>query len=137
MLRFLIAGLLGCVLASCTIPGAVAPLQFGDLQSARAACNARYPARIGNYLPHASCVNEAVETFAIPSARYPDLVRLQEEVRSALSARIDRRTISPRAGERRMAEADRLINQAERDRDRLDETEANRRVAAIQAMMAR
>ena len=76
------------------------------LQTARDGCNLQYPMRVGNYLPHAHCVNAAIETYALPNARYPDLIRLQAQVRASLSEKIDRRRITVQAGERRMAEAD-------------------------------
>jgi len=84
----------------------VAPPIGGDLKTARDACNLQYPMRVGNYLPHAHCVNAAIETYALPNARYPDLIRLQAQVRASLSEKIDRRRITVQAGERRMAEAD-------------------------------
>jgi hypothetical protein len=120
-----------CVLAA----GCVLPPLTGDLKSAREACNRDYPRRIGNYLPHARCVNAAIEAYALPTARHPDLVRLQEEVRASLSDRIDRRRVSVAAGERRMAEVDRLVAAAERERDASDEKAANRRVAAIEQIL--
>ena len=109
---------------------------FGeDLGAARQACNQEYPRKIGNYLPHATCVNDAVERLAIPTARYPDLIRLQENARASLSAKIDRRTISVRTGERKMARADALVVQAEHDRDIGDEAGAHRRIAAINSIL--
>ena len=116
--------------AGCALP----PLT-GDLKSAREACNRDYPRRIGNYLPHAQCVNAAIEAYALPTARHPDLVRIQEEVRASLSDRIDRRRLSVSAGERRMAEADRLVTMAERERDAGNNDAAARRVAAIEEML--
>ena len=107
----------------------------GDLQSARAACNESYPKRVGNYLPHARCVNAAIETYAVPSAKNPDLMRLQAEVREALSERIDRHRLSVQAGERRMADADRLIAEAEQERAAGNETAAARHVSAIERML--
>ena len=107
----------------------------GDLQSAREACNRAYPPRIGNYRPHADCVNAAVERYAMPTSPYPDLIRLQEEVRSALSDKVDRRRIGVRDGERRMAEADRLITAAERDRDAGNNAAAARRVTTVEGML--
>ena len=115
--------------------GCVLPPLTGDLKSAREACNRDYPRRIGNYLPHARCVNAAIEAYALPTARHPDLVRLQEEVRASLSDRIDRRRVSVTAGERRMAEVDRLVAAAERERDASNEKAANRRVAAIEQIL--
>jgi hypothetical protein len=115
--------------------GCVGPPLTGDLKSAREACHRDYPRRIGNYLPHAHCVNAAIEAYALPTARHPDLVRIQEEVRASLSDKIDRRRLSVSAGERRMAEADRLVAAAERERDAGNNAAAARRVAAIEEML--
>jgi hypothetical protein len=117
------------------IAGCALPPLTGDLKSAREACNRDHPRRIGNYLPHAHCVNAAIEAYALPTARHPDLVRMQEEVRVSLSDRIDRRRLSVSAGERRMAEADRLVAAAERERDAGNNAAAARRVAAIEEML--
>jgi hypothetical protein len=125
--------------ATCAALGACVPLPGGalpgDLQSARLGCNAQYPRRVGNYLPHALCVNEAVERYAMPTARYPDLVRRQEQARAILSERLDRRQISLKTGERRMREADSLVVAAERDRDAGKEAAARRRVAEIETLL--
>ena len=118
------------IVAGCALP----PLT-GDLRSAREACNRDYPRRVGNYLPHAHCVNAAVDTYALPGARHPDLVRLQEEVRASLSDKIDRRRLNVSAGERRMAEADRLVAAAERERDAGNNAAAAKRVAAIEELL--
>lgn len=107
----------------------------GDLRSAREACNRAYPRRVGNYLPHAQCVNAAVERYALPTASHPDLIRLQGGVRAALSKKVDRRQLSVSAAERRMAEADRLVAVAERERDAGNDVTAARRVAAIEEML--
>ena len=107
----------------------------GDLQSAREACNREHPRRIGNYLPHADCVNAAVERYALPTARYPDLIRLQAEIRASLSEKIDHRRLSVQAGERRMADADRLVAAAQHDREAGNEKAASRRIAAIEQML--
>jgi hypothetical protein len=69
--KMTIAGLLIGLLAGCV----VAPPVTGDLKTARDACNRNYPVRIGNYLPHAHCVNAAIETYALSAARYPDQAR--------------------------------------------------------------
>ncbi|SRR6266481_247760 len=121
----LCALVVGCVLA---------PLP-GDLRSAREACDREYPRRVGNYLPHAQCVNAAVERYALPTAIHPDLIRLQEGVRATLSAKVDRRQISVSAAERHMAEADRLIAAAERERSAGNDSAAARRVASIEEML--
>jgi hypothetical protein len=119
-----------CALVVGCVP---APLP-GDLRSAREVCNREYPRRVGNYLPHAQCVNAAVERYALPTASHPDLIRLQKGVRAALSDKVDRRQISVSAGERRMAEADRLVAVAGRERDAGKDAAAARRVAAIEEM---
>jgi len=128
------AALLCAAVAGCG-PGFLPPPPFGDLASARQACNAQYPPVVGNYARHAACVNEAVEAYALPTARYPDLIRLQEAVRSALSDRIDRRRLAVAAGLRQMAQTDRLIEEIERERERGDEVGANRRLARLHAML--
>jgi hypothetical protein len=122
------------ILCALAVSCAPAPLP-GDLRSARETCDREYPRRVGNYLPHAQCVNAAVERYALPTVSYPDLIRLQERVRAALSDKIDRRQISVSAGERRMAEADRLVAVAERERDAGNDAAAVRRVAAIEEML--
>ena len=129
-IKVALIGAVCSLLASCALP----PLT-GDLKSAREACNRDYPRRIGNYLPHAHCVNAAIEAYALPGARHSDLVRLQEEVRASLSDRIDRRRLSVTAGERRMGEADRLVAAAERERDAGNNAAAAKRVAAIEEML--
>jgi hypothetical protein len=123
------------LLSACVGPYGTGPFGAGDLQSARAACNQAYPRRIGNYLPHAHCVNAAVEAHALPAARYPDLIRLQEEVRTTLSEKVDRRRLSVRDGERQMAEADKLVTEAEHERDAQHPAAASRRIATVEAML--
>ena len=139
MRRTLAIGLLCGGLAACAVPSPFAvptlPTPPGDLAADRQACNQQYPPRLGNYLPHAQCVNAAVERDAIPFARYPDLVRLQEQLRVKYSARIDQGTISPREGERKMTEADELVNAAIQDRDSGRQGVADHRVDRLQAML--
>ncbi len=48
---------------------------------------------------------------------------------------VDRRRIGVRDGERRMAEADRLITAAERDRDAGNTAAAARRLATVEGML--
>jgi hypothetical protein len=122
--------------ASYQPPPAAVPPAHDDLKAARQACNTTYPAQIGNYLAHANCVNEAVERYGLKSSRYPDLVRLQEQVRSQLSARIDQRTISARDGEQQMVEADRAITAAQRERDAAHQDAADQHVARVEAMLS-
>jgi len=93
------------------------------------------PARVGNYLAHTMCVNAAIDRYALPTAPHPDLVRLQENIRIALSAKVDRRTLTPQVGEGRMKEADALIGQVEQDRQIGNETAANRRLLRLNAML--
>jgi hypothetical protein len=122
------------LLTACAPESAVPPAS-GDLKSARVACNEQYPRRVGSYLPHAQCVNGAIERFAIPTAHYPDLVRLQGRIRERLSERIDKKLITAASGERRMREADTLVAQAERDRDAGHEDAASRKTAALEMML--
>ena len=130
----LCAGLAGCAVPSpFAVPNLGAPP--GDLATDRQACNKQFPERIGNYLPHAECVNAAVERDAIPLSRHPDLVRLQERLRVKYSGDIDRGVLSPREGQRRMAEADELVNAAMRDRDTGRREVADRRVDRLQTML--
>jgi hypothetical protein len=122
-------------LGACAMPGGPALGPPGDLSADRQACNKAYPPHVGNYLPHAQCVNEAVERDAIPFAHYPDLVRLQEQLRVKYSAQIDRRALSPREGERKMIEADELVNAAIHDRDTGRREVADHRVDRLQTML--
>jgi hypothetical protein len=133
-MAILCAGLAGCAVPSpFAVPNLGAPP--GDLAADRQACNKQFPERIGNYLPHAECVNAAVERDAIPLSRYPDIVRLQERLRVKYSGDIDRGVLSPREGQRRMAEADELVNAATRDRDNGRREVADRRVDRLQTML--
>lgn len=117
-------------------PRPVAPTASrDDLQTARAACNKNFPPGIGNYLPHANCVNDAVDRYALAHSRYPDLVRLQEQVRSQISARIDQKTISAKDGEQQMAEADRAISAAQHERDASHGDAADQHIARVEAML--
>ena len=133
MRRALAIGLLCGGLAACAVP--VIPATPGNLSADRQACNEAYPPHVGNYLPHADCVNQAVERDAIPFARYPDLVRLQERLRTKYSAMIDRRALSPREGEHKMVEADEMVTAAMRDRDTGRREVADHRVDRLQAML--
>ena len=139
MRRLLAVGLLCGGLGACAVPSPFAVPGLGtapgDLAAERRACNEMYPPRVGNYLAHAQCVNAAVERDAIPYARYPDLVRLQEQLRVKYSALIDRGAISPREGQRNMTEADELINAAMRDRDTGRANVADHRVDRLEAML--
>jgi hypothetical protein len=147
MRRTLIIGMICGGLAGCLAPVArpifgpppppqlTAPAPPGDLRSARLACNTAYPAQIGNYLAHAQCVNQAIENYALPSARYSDLVQLQEQLRAKFSAQIDNGTLTPKAGEQQMAEVDNLVTVAEHDRDSGQPGAADQRVVRLQALL--
>ena len=139
MRRALAVGLLCGGLAACSVPSPFAIPTFpnppGDLSADRQACNQQYPPRLGNYGPHAQCVNAAVERDAIPFARYPDIVRLQEQLRLKYSTQIDQQAISAREGERKMATADELVNAAIHERDTGRQQVADHRVERLQAML--
>ena len=134
-------GIMCAALAGCSVPspfqGMVPgiPSPPGDLAADRAVCNKEYPPRIGNYLPHTECVNAAIERDAIPLARYPDLIRLQEQLRVKYSAAIDRGALSPQVGERKMREADELVDETIRDRDRGRDQVAKHRLAALESLL--
>jgi hypothetical protein len=131
--RFPAIGLLYAGLISCAIPTPMP--QPGDLRVDRLACNNAYPPRVGNYLPHAECVNAAIERDAIPFERYPDLVRLQERLRRKYSAQIDGGALSATAGERKMAEVDKTVTTAEHDRDTGRAGAADQRLDHLEAML--
>jgi hypothetical protein len=139
MRREVLIGLMCDGLAACMapIPGPMArpPVAGSDLPSARLACNQTYPPRIGNYAAHAECVNAAVERFAVPGARYPDLMRLQEDARVRISRRIDSGAISPHDGETRMTRVDDAIDAAGRERDMSRPAEANEQIARVEAIL--
>jgi hypothetical protein len=113
------------------VPGAPA----FDLQSARRACNDTYPPKLGNYLPHAQCVNAAVERYALATEPHPDLLRVQENARVVLSEQVDAGTLSVQAGERKMAQADSLIADARRQRDAGNVAAAEQKVAQIGGLL--
>jgi hypothetical protein len=131
MRQKLAIGLLCVGLVSCAMP--MPPP--GDLSADRRACNNAYPPRVGNYLPHAECVNAAVERDAIPFARYPDLVRLQEQLRRKYSAQIDGGVLTAKVGVRKMAQVDNTVTAAEHDRDTGRAVAADQRRDRIEAML--
>src|SRR5271167_395776 len=69
VVKIAIMSILCALVAGCALEP---PPLRGDLHSAREACNREYPRRVGNYLPHAQCVNAAVERYALPTASHPD-----------------------------------------------------------------
>ena len=145
----LVGGLLCTGLAACAIapPAPISttasvslakPMQAassGDLAAERQACNTAYPPKIGNYLPHAECVNAAVERWALPYSPYPDLVRLQEELRINYSTQIDNGSITPQTGETKMAKADELIAGAITERDAGRSEVADNQVARLETIL--
>jgi hypothetical protein len=129
-------GLTGCEVPSPfqgMVPGL--PTPPGNLAADREACNKQFPQHIGNYLPHAQCVNAAIERDSIPFARYPDLVRLQEQLRVKYSAETDNGTLSPQAAEHNMRLADEIVSAAMHDRDIGRQTVADHRVYGLQALL--
>lgn len=104
------------------------------LAEARTACDVRFPEKIGNYVAHAHCVNVAVEEFAVQTARYPDLLRFQEQIRVRLSEQIDQGKISPQEGAAQMGQADRLIDEVAARRDASDGDGAQRKLAVLEFM---
>jgi hypothetical protein len=86
-------------------------------------------------LPHAECVNAAIERDAIPFERYPDLVRLQEQLRRKYSAQIDGGVLTAKAGAHKMAEVDNMVTAAEHDRDIGRAVAAGQRLDRIEAML--
>jgi len=140
MRRELAAVLLCSGLGACVTPPAAAPplaatAHRHTLETARLACNRKYPPQVGNFALHAKCVNAAVDRYALPGARYPDLLRLQEQVRSRLSSQIDGGAISREDGAQRMDEADKAIGEAERERSAARPDAAADQVARVQAML--
>jgi len=138
MRRILATALMCGGLAACAMPGPFSGAGFGppgDLRADRQACNQTYPERIGNYAAHAACVNAAVERDAIATARYPDLVRLQERLRTKYSAEIDSRVISPGVGERKMREVDDMVAATTRERDAGRVQAADNRTGRPEAML--
>jgi hypothetical protein len=141
MFALLCSGLAACDIAppAPTLPSAqlfsTPPASSGDLAADRLACNTAYPPKIGNYLPHAECVNAAVDCDALPNARYPDLVRLQEELRINYSEQIDNGSITPQTGETKMAKADELIAGAITERDAGRSAVADNQIVGLQTAL--
>jgi hypothetical protein len=134
----LCAALTGCELPSpfqYKVPDLAAVAPPGDFAADRAKCDQQFPPRVGSYLAHAQCVNTAVEKDAVPFARYLDLVKLQEQLRIKYAALIDQGALSPPEGERKITEADELVDAAIHDRDVGRQAVADRRVDRLQAML--
>jgi len=135
MRRIMLTAVICGGLAACMAPPPPFGAPTGNLPGARLACNQRYPAKIGNYLPHAQCVNAAIESFALPGARHPEILRIQEDIRARLARQVDRRRISLEAGRHKMNEADVLVAEIQRDRDRGNQAAAARRMKVLDAML--
>jgi hypothetical protein len=107
-----------------------------ELKAARQACDAQFPQQIGNYVPHAKCVNTAIERIMLPIVRYPDLPRLQNAIRSVLSVKVDARQISPEDAQLYMAQADTQVAEIEHSRSIADQTVATNRMATLNNILA-
>jgi hypothetical protein len=106
------------------------------IKAARGQCDAQYPKEPGFYGAHAKCVNAAIDRVALPLSRNPDLIKLQEAFRSALSAKIDRGEMLIEDAQLQMAEADLRIAEIERSRRLADQTAAANSLAAFTNFMA-
>lgn len=119
--------------ASCATP--LPP--SGDLRFDRQACDKAHPPQVGNYAAHAKCVNAAVESDAIPQARHPDLVRLQEQFRLKYSLQTDYRVLTAQGAARKMAEIDAMVAKVEHDRSSGHADAADKLLRRIEAMLQR
>jgi hypothetical protein len=143
MRRILLIGLMVGGLTACNIPSFMpepdlgTPIPPGDFGAAVRACDTVSPPLVGNYLPRAQCVNTAEDNYRLPYSRYPDLIRLHQQLRTKFAIQIDSGAIAPRAGEKQLAEIDDLIGAAEHDRDTGHATVAEHRVEALQALLQR
>lgn len=111
-------------------PGAAVPAQQQALRAARQACNAQYPEQIGSYVLHARCVDEAINRLWLRDVRDPDLVRLQQAARMALSARVDRHEVAAEEAALQMAEVDSRVAEVAHQRA------IDNRAAAAQSLAA-
>jgi hypothetical protein len=157
MRGLLIVGLVGCavVLSQCIAqplpppahPSAARPADVAKpaqplpdntaaLAAARQACAAQYPAAAGTFLARAMCVNEAIDRIALPNAPNPDLIRLQESARIALSTKLDDRTISQKAAEATMAEIDAKVTSIAYYRAISDQNAAASQLDVLNALVA-
>jgi hypothetical protein len=104
---------------------------MSELQVARAACDAQYPSRVGVYVAHAKCVNDAIDRFAISRSPYPDLVRLQQAMRLSLSARVDRGEMSPEDAQLAMARSDAEITNTAMSRNATKDAATTNAIADV------
>jgi hypothetical protein len=105
-------------------PAQPSPDNTSALAAARQACATQYPAKVGTFLARATCVNDAIDRIALPNAPNPDLIRLQESARIALSTKLDDRTISQKAAEATMADIDAKVTNIEHYRAVSDQNAA-------------
>ncbi len=101
----------------------------------RQSCDTAYPHQVGNYFAHAKCVNAAVENVAIPRARYPDLVRLQEQSPLKHSAQTDSGVFPVSGAARKMAEVDEMVTRIEHARSSGHATVPDQLLNRIEAML--
>jgi hypothetical protein len=106
------------------------------LAAARQACAGRYPARVGTFFARATCVNEAIDRIALPNAANPDLIKLQENARIALSTKLDNGAIGQKAAEATMAEIDAKVTSIEHYRAISDQNAAARQLDVLTALVA-
>ena len=117
-------------------PAQPPPDNSAALTAARQACATQYPAAVGTFLARATCVNEAIDRIALPNAPNPDLIRLQESARIALSTKLDDRTISQKVAEATMAEIDAKVKSIEHYRAIADESDAASQLAILNDLVA-
>jgi hypothetical protein len=140
-------GLCGCV--NQPIPPPVHPSPVGvarpaqpppdnaaALAAARQACAGRFPARVGTFFARATCVNEAIDRIALPTAANPDLIKLQENARIALSTKLDGGAIGQKAAEATMAEIDAKVTSIEHYRAISDQNAAAHQLEVLNALVA-
>lgn len=68
-----------------------------QMARAKIACDAQFPPQIGNYLPHAKCIDAAQNWVIRPLMPYPDLLARSQTNREALAAQVDRGLLDPGA----------------------------------------
>jgi hypothetical protein len=112
------------------------PDNSAALAAARQACAAQYPAKVGTFLARATCVNQAIDRIALPTAPNPDLIQIQERARIALSAKLDDRTISPKAAETTMAEIDARVTSIQHYRAISDQNAAASQLVILNDLVA-
>jgi len=106
------------------------------LAAARRECAAQYPAVVGRFLARATCVNQAINRIALPTAANPDLIQLQENARIALSTKLDERTISQKAAEAAMAQIDAKVTSVEHYRAISDQNSAATEFGSLNDLVA-